>query len=88
MTHLINIGFSNVINSDKIVAIITPDSAPAKRMLQSARESGNVVDATQGRRTRAIIVTDSNYIVLSALLPDTISNRYSNKAMDMRDDIE
>ena len=88
MTHLINIGFGNMINSDKIVAIISPDSAPAKRMVQNSRENGNVVDATQGRRTRAIIVTDSDYVVLSALLPDTIVGRYNSKLNDFKDDVE
>ena len=70
----INIGFGNIINPDKIVAIITPDSAPAKRLVQKAREEGAVVDATQGRRTRGIVITEE-YIVLSSLLPETIAGR-------------
>lgn len=76
MARLINIGFGNIVNSEKIVAIVTPDSAPAKRLVQFSKEKGLVVDATQGRRTRAIIVTDSDYIILSAILPETISARY------------
>lgn len=70
----INIGFGNIINTDKVVAIVTPDSAPAKRMVQKAKEDGSVVDATQGRRTRGIIVTEA-HIVLSSLQPDTIAGR-------------
>ena len=70
----INIGFGNIINTDKVVSIVTPDSAPAKRLVQRAKEDGNIIDATQGRRTRGIIITDQ-HIVLSALLPDTIATR-------------
>jgi len=79
MTQLINIGFGNIVNSDKIVAIIAPDSAPAKRLVQNSKETGKVVDATQGRRTRAVIITDSAHVILSALLPETISGRYKGE---------
>jgi len=79
MTQLINIGFGNIVNSDKIVAIIAPDSAPAKRLVQNSKETGRVVDATQGRRTRAVIITDSDHVILSALLPETISGRYKGE---------
>lgn len=82
MTKLVNIGFGNIINADKIVTMVTPDSAPAKRLIQSAKETGNVVDATQGRRTRAVIVMDSGHVILSALLPDTISGRLSSMTQD------
>lgn len=82
MTQFINIGFGNIVNSDKIVAIIAPDSAPAKRLVQNARESGRTVDATQGRRTRAVIITDSDTVILSALLPETISGRYKGEDND------
>lgn len=71
----INIGFGNIINSDKVLAIISPDSAPAKRIISNARESDKLIDATQGRKTRGVIVSDSGRIVLSALQPDTISTR-------------
>lgn len=74
----VNMGFGNIINSDKIVAVISPDSAPSKRLLQSAKEGGKVIDATQGRRTRALIVTDSGFLVLSALQPETIAGRIKN----------
>lgn len=80
MGSLLNIGFGNMVNAGKIVAIISPDSAPAKRMVQAARESGKAVDGTQGRRTRAVLVMDNDYIVLSALQPETIANRYKGKA--------
>ena len=71
----VNMGFGNIINSDKIVAVISPDSAPSKRLLQNSKECGKVIDATQGRRTRALIVTDSGFLVLSALQPETIAGR-------------
>lgn len=77
----INIGFGNAMNVDKIVAIIHPDSAPAKRMIQHAKEAERVIDATQGRRTKSVIVTEGNYIVLSALQPETLSGRCQMKEM-------
>ena len=67
MAGLINIGFGNVVNTDKIVTIINPDSAPAKRIVQRAKESERIIDATQGRRTKSIILTDSEHVILSAL---------------------
>lgn len=73
-----NIGFGNLVNTDKIVAMITPDSAPAKRMIQRAKEESRLIDATQGRRTRAVIFTENDRIILSALLPDTLSGRLKN----------
>lgn len=79
MNCLINVGFGNIINSKKIVAIISPDAAPVKRMVQAAKDNGNAVDATCGRKTRAVVVMDSNHLVLSALLPETIANRLNNK---------
>ena len=73
-----NIGFGNIVNADKIIAMITPDSAPAKRMIQKAKEESRLIDATQGRRTRAVIFTENDRVVLSALLPDTLSGRMKN----------
>ena len=70
----VNIGFGNIINSKKIVSMITSDSAPAKRIVANAKEKGNIIDATQGRRTRWVIICDS-HVVLSALMPDTIAGR-------------
>ena len=74
---LINIGFGNTIVSERIVAIVSPSSAPMKRLKDEAKEQQRLVDATHGRRTRSIIVTDSNHIVLSAIQAETISQRYS-----------
>lgn len=71
----INIGFGNIINSDKIVTIITPDSAPCKRLVQKAKAEDRIIDATQGRRTRGVIIMDHDQVVLSALMPDTIAGR-------------
>ncbi|MCR4956075.1 MAG: DUF370 domain-containing protein [Lachnospiraceae bacterium] len=75
MSKLINIGFGNMVNSEKILAIINPDSAPAKRIVQKSKEKETIIDATQGRRTKSIIITDTNSIILSALLSDTIAGR-------------
>ncbi len=72
---LLNIGFGNIVATDRIIAIISPESAPIKRMIQEAKESRTAVDATCGRRTRAVIITDSNKIILSAVQPETIGAR-------------
>ena len=79
MARLLNIGFGNVVNMDKIVSIITPDSAPAKRLIQKAKEEDRIVDATQGRRTRGIILVDGNKVILSALQPDTLAGRFNGR---------
>jgi hypothetical protein len=77
-----NIGFGNIVNADKIVAMITPDSAPAKRMIQKAKEESRLIDATQGRRTRAVIFSENDRVILSALLPETLAGRIKNPAID------
>ena len=79
---LINIGFGNMVSAAKLVAIVSPESAPVKRIVQEAKEKGTVIDATQGRRTRAVIIMDSDHVVLSALLPETIANRLTYKDED------
>ncbi len=79
MNRLINIGFGNVVNSDKIIGIISPEAAPIKRMVQSAKDAGTAIDATCGRKTKSVIVTESGHLVLSALLPETIANRVNVK---------
>ncbi len=79
MSRLINIGYGNVMNVDKIVSVVSPDSAPIKRMVQAAKDAGTAVDATQGRKTKGVIVTDSGVLVLSALLPETIASRCEGK---------
>ena len=76
MAILINIGFGNAINADKIQCVVNPDAAPIKRMVQRAREENRIVDATQGRRTKSIILTDSDHVILSALQPETLSGRF------------
>ncbi|MCA5959456.1 DUF370 domain-containing protein [Blautia sp. RD014234] len=76
MSKLINIGFGNVVNTDKVVAVVSPDAAPIKRMVQSAKESGKSIDATQGRKTKAAIITNSEMPILSALQPETIAKRF------------
>jgi len=75
--RLINIGFGNMVSAGRIVAIVSPESAPIKRIVQDAKERGTLIDATYGRRTRAVIITDSDHVVLSAILPDTITNRFN-----------
>jgi len=78
LAGLINIGFGNVVNTKKIVAVINPEAAPIKRMIQSAKDKGLTIDATQGRRTRSVIITEDEYIILSALQPETIAGRFNN----------
>lgn len=75
MGKLINIGYGNMINSDKIVSVVSVDSAPIKRLVAAARDEGRAIDATQGRKTQGVIITDSQYVVLSALVPETIAAR-------------
>lgn len=76
MAELMNIGFGNLVHTDKIVAIVTPDSAPAKRLVQKAKQKEQIIDATQGRKTRSIMIMDQNTIVLSAMAPDTLAGRF------------
>ena len=76
---LINIGFGNIVAVNRIVAVVSPESAPIKRMVQEARERSMLVDATYGRRTRAVIVTDSEHIILSAVQPETVAQRLENR---------
>ena len=76
---LINIGFGNMVSAGRIIAIVSPESAPIKRVISDAREKGGLIDATFGRRTRAVIVTDSGCIVLSALQPETVAGRLKSE---------
>ena len=82
MNKLIHIGFGNIVNAGKIIAIVSPDSAPVKRLVQKAKESGTVIDATQGRKTKSVLVMESSQIVLSALLPETIAGRAQGALSD------
>jgi extracellular matrix regulatory protein A len=79
LNPLLNIGFGNVVATERVVAIITPGSAPVKRLKDHARDTGKLVDATQGRRTRAVIVTDSNHVILSAVAAETITSRLEGR---------
>jgi regulator of extracellular matrix RemA (YlzA/DUF370 family) len=76
---LVNIGFGNVVSASKVVAIVTPGSAPMKRLREEAKKRGKLVDSTEGRRTRSIIITDSDHIILSALQAETITQRFSEE---------
>ena len=75
---LINIGFSNMISADRVVAIVSPESAPIKRIIQEAKETGNLIDATQGRKTKAVIFTDSEHIILTYLTPEKVEERVNS----------
>ena len=72
---LINIGFGNIVSANRLVAIVSPESAPIKRIIQDARAKGCLIDATYGRRTRAVLITDSDHIILSAVQPETVAHR-------------
>jgi regulator of extracellular matrix RemA (YlzA/DUF370 family) len=76
---LINIGFGNIVSANRLLAIVSPDSAPIKRIVQETRESGKLIDATYGRRTRAVIIMDSGHVVLSAVQPETVANRLDSR---------
>lgn len=79
---LINIGFGNVVAANRIIAIISPESAPIKRIIQEARDKGLLIDATYGRRTRAVVVADSGHIMLSAVQPETVANRLAQNDVE------
>lgn len=82
MIKLINIGFGNIVSANRIISIVSPESAPIKRTIQDARDRGSLIDATYGRRTRAVIVMDSDHVILSAVQPETVAARLND-----RDDI-
>jgi extracellular matrix regulatory protein A len=79
---LINIGFGNMVSANRLVAIVSPESAPIKRIIQDAKERGSLIDATYGRRTRAVIITDSDHVILSAVQPETVANRLNDDRED------
>lgn len=76
---LINIGFGNMISSDRVLAIISPDSAPIKRLMQEAKERGMLIDASYGRKTKSVIVMDTDHVILSALVPEMVAGRAGSK---------
>jgi len=88
MFGLINIGFGNVIAGDRIVAIVNPESAPLKRLKEDAKDEGKLIDATYGRKTRAILISDSNHIILSAIQPETIAQRFMQSFFDIEEQLD
>ena len=81
--RLINIGFGNIISANRVIAVVSPESAPIKRMINDGRDNGQLIDATYGRRTRSVIITDSNHVILSAIQPETVAHRFlSNNKND------
>ncbi len=83
---LVNIGFGNIVAANRIISIISPESAPIKRIIQEARDKGMLVDATYGRRTRAVVVEDSGHIILSAVQPETVANRLVAQTTDSEEE--
>ena len=83
---LINIGFGNMVSANRLVAVVSPESAPIKRIIQDAKEKGTLIDATYGRRTRAVIVTDSDHVILSAVQPETVANRLNDRDDDITEE--
>jgi regulator of extracellular matrix RemA (YlzA/DUF370 family) len=82
LVKLINIGFGNIVNASRVVAIVSPESAPIKRIIQDGKDAGRLVDATYGRRTRAVIMMDSGHVVLSAIQPETVAHRFLSSEDD------
>ncbi|MFI3200796.1 MAG: DUF370 domain-containing protein [Eubacteriales bacterium] len=80
MNSLIHVGYGNIVNASKMIAIVSPEAAPIKRMIQAAKEQGVAIDATQGRKTKAVLVMENGQVVLSALLPETIANRIQGES--------
>jgi len=79
---LLNIGFGNMVAEDRLLAIVSPDSAPIKRIIQDAKDSGKLIDATYGRRTRAVLMMDSDHVILSAIQPETVAGRASGPSQE------
>ncbi len=82
---LINIGYGNIIAAGRLIAVVSPESAPIKRMVQEARDRAMLIDATCGRRTRAVVIMDSDHIILSALMPETVANRLGGDGSEIVD---
>ena len=78
--RLVNVGYGNTVNADRLLAIVSPDAAPVKRMVQNARDKGLLIDASCGRKTKAVIVTDSDHVVLSAVQPETVAHRVNESS--------
>ncbi|GMQ56889.1 extracellular matrix/biofilm regulator RemA [Vallitalea sediminicola] len=86
MIQMVNIGFGNIISANRIIAIISPESAPIKRVIQNGRDDGKLIDATYGRKTRAVIIMDSGQIILSAILPETVGQRLIKDNLDIMEE--
>lgn len=84
--RLINIGFGNIVSANRIIAVVSPESAPIKRIIQEARDKGVLIDATYGRRTRAVVIMDSEHVILSAVQPETIANRLTTRDLTHGED--
>ena len=83
---LINVGFGNIVSANRIIAIVSPESAPIKRIIQESRDKGMLIDATYGRRTRAVVITDSEHVILSAVQPETVAHRLDSKEITSSED--
>lgn len=88
MNSLLHIGFGNMINAEKMIAVLLPDSAPVKRLVQKGKEDGSVVDATQGRKTKSVLLMENNRVILSALTPETIALRINGKKTAFSDEMK
>ncbi|MCD6253988.1 MAG: DUF370 domain-containing protein [Thermotogae bacterium] len=88
MYGLINIGFGNVVVGDRVIAIVNPESSPLKRLKEQAKDEGKLIDATYGRKTRSILITDSNHIILSAIQPETIAMRFVQALIDIESSLQ
>ncbi|MCI8350707.1 MAG: DUF370 domain-containing protein [Oscillospiraceae bacterium] len=84
---LINIGFGNMVSASRLVAIVSPESAPIKRIIQDARDRATLIDATYGRRTRAVIIMDSEHVILSAVQPETVANRLNERDDELDEEL-
>ena len=85
---LINIGFGNMVSASRLVAIVSPESAPIKRVILDAKDRGSLIDATYGRRTRAVLITDSDHVILSAVQPETVANRLNDRDEEEEEELE
>ena len=85
---LINIGFGNMVSANRLIAIVSPESAPIKRIVQDAKDRGSLIDATYGRRTRAVLIMDNDHVVLSAVQPETVAGRLSGRELEADDELE
>ena len=86
--QLINIGFGNIVSANRIVAIVSTESAPIKRIVQEAKDNGNVIDATYGRKTRGVLIMDSGHVILSSIQPETVASRMDKDDKDTEDDMQ